>query len=121
MHDVGSAQWQTRPRGWHPNRWLAYAVDAARFFWVLLRSVGPQLRQVQIQWLAYAVDAATFFWVLRSVGSQLTQVQKSGSDQFGVIAGCLASLADHSVPSAVLWGGGGAGGSLLLFHTIVGR
>ena len=39
----------------------------------------------------------------------------------GVIAGCLAYLADPSVPSAVLWGGGAAGGSLLLFHTIIGR
>ncbi|GAA0811961.1 hypothetical protein [Spirilliplanes yamanashiensis] len=39
----------------------------------------------------------------------------------GVFAGCLAYLADHSVPAAVLWGGGAAGGSLLLFHTIIGR
>jgi len=39
----------------------------------------------------------------------------------GVIAGCLAYLAEHSAPSAVLWGGGAAGGALLLFHTIIGR
>ncbi|MEU5549036.1 hypothetical protein ABZ738_04635 [Micromonospora sp. NPDC047793] len=39
----------------------------------------------------------------------------------GVIASCLAYLADNSVPSAVLCGGGAAGGSLLLFHTIIGR
>jgi hypothetical protein len=39
----------------------------------------------------------------------------------GVIAGVLAYLVDRSVPSAVLWGGGAAGGALLLFHTVIGR
>jgi hypothetical protein len=39
----------------------------------------------------------------------------------GVIAGALAYLVDHSVPSAVLWGGGATGGALLLFHTLIGR
>lgn len=39
----------------------------------------------------------------------------------GVLAGGLSYLADHSVPSAVLWGGGAAGGALALFHTLIGR
>ena len=39
----------------------------------------------------------------------------------GVLAGGLAYLVDHSVPAAVLWGGGAAGGAVLLFHTVIGR
>jgi hypothetical protein len=39
----------------------------------------------------------------------------------GVLAGGLSYLTDHSVPHAVLWGGGAAGGALLLFHTVIGR
>jgi hypothetical protein len=39
----------------------------------------------------------------------------------GIAAGGLSYLAEHSLPSAVLWGGGAAGGALLLFHTIIGR
>jgi len=39
----------------------------------------------------------------------------------GVIAGVLSYLADHSVPSAVLWGGGAAGGAIVLFHQLVDR
>jgi hypothetical protein len=39
----------------------------------------------------------------------------------GVLAGVLSFLVDHSVPSAVLWGGGAAGGALMLFHSIIGR
>jgi hypothetical protein len=39
----------------------------------------------------------------------------------GVLAGGLSYLTDLSVPHAVLWGGGAAGGALLLFHTVIGR
>jgi len=39
----------------------------------------------------------------------------------GVLAGGLSYLTDHSVSGAALWGGGAAGGALLLFHTIIGR
>jgi hypothetical protein len=39
----------------------------------------------------------------------------------GVLAGTLSYLADHSVPSAVLWGGGASGGALLMFHTVIAR
>lgn len=39
----------------------------------------------------------------------------------GVLAGGLSYLADHSVPAAVLWGGGAAGSTIPLFHTIIGR
>jgi hypothetical protein len=39
----------------------------------------------------------------------------------GVLAGVLSFLAEHSVPAAVLWGGGAAGGALMLFHSIIGR
>lgn len=39
----------------------------------------------------------------------------------GVIAGGLAYLADRSVPTAVLAGGGAAGGALVLFHSIIDR
>lgn len=39
----------------------------------------------------------------------------------GVLAGALSYLADHSVPHAVLWGGGAAGGALALFHNMIGR
>jgi hypothetical protein len=39
----------------------------------------------------------------------------------GVLAGGLAYLAQGSVPAAVLVGGSAAGGSLLLFHTIIDR
>jgi hypothetical protein len=39
----------------------------------------------------------------------------------GLIAGGLAHLADHSLPEAVLVGGGAAGAALLLFHTLIDR
>jgi len=39
----------------------------------------------------------------------------------GFVAGGLAYLADHDIPTAVLVGGGAAGGALLLFHTLLGR
>lgn len=39
----------------------------------------------------------------------------------GVLAGGLSYLTDHSVPQAVLGGGGAASGALLLFHTVIGR
>ena len=35
----------------------------------------------------------------------------------GLVAGGLAYLADHDIPTAVLVGGAAAGGALLLFHT----
>ena len=38
----------------------------------------------------------------------------------GVVAGLLSYLADRSLASAVLWGGGAAGGSLMLFHQLIG-
>jgi len=37
----------------------------------------------------------------------------------GLMAGALSYLADGSLPSAVLMGGGATGGALLLFHKIV--
>mgnify|MGYP001124145742 CR=1 FL=1 len=39
----------------------------------------------------------------------------------GLIAGFLSYLADGSVPTAALIGGGAAGGALALFDRIVGR
>ena len=39
----------------------------------------------------------------------------------GVLAGILAYLSQPSVPAAVLWGGGAAGGALALFHSVIGR
>jgi len=39
----------------------------------------------------------------------------------GLIAGGLTYVGDHSLPGAVLVGGGAAGGALLLFHTIIDR
>ncbi|MFC7529768.1 hypothetical protein [Actinoplanes sp. GCM10030250] len=37
----------------------------------------------------------------------------------GILAGALSYLADRSVPSAALWGGGAAGAALMTFHTII--
>ncbi len=39
----------------------------------------------------------------------------------GLLAGLLAHLAGQPLPAACLVGGGAIGGSVLLFHTIVGR
>jgi len=39
----------------------------------------------------------------------------------GVLTGGLSYLADHSVPAAVLWGGGAAGSALALFDSVIGR
>jgi hypothetical protein len=39
----------------------------------------------------------------------------------GLLAGGLSYLTNHSVPSAMLLGGGAAGSALLLFHTIIGQ
>lgn len=39
----------------------------------------------------------------------------------GLVAGGLSYLSEPSLPSAVLVGGGAMGGSLVLFHKIVGQ
>lgn len=39
----------------------------------------------------------------------------------GVLAGGLSYLANHSVPTAVLYGGTTAGGALVLFNSVIGR
>ena len=39
----------------------------------------------------------------------------------GIFAGVLAYLSEHSLPGAVLWGGGAAGASIVMFHSIIGR
>ena len=39
----------------------------------------------------------------------------------GVLAGFLSYHVDESLPGAVLWGGGSAGASIVLFHSIIGR
>jgi hypothetical protein len=39
----------------------------------------------------------------------------------GLTGGLLSYLANQSMPSAVLVGGGAAGASLLLFHTLIGK
>ncbi len=37
----------------------------------------------------------------------------------GLLAGGMSFLVDHSVPSAVLVGGGAAATALLLFHSVI--
>ncbi|MEU8423483.1 hypothetical protein AB0C15_21670 [Micromonospora sp. NPDC048835] len=37
----------------------------------------------------------------------------------GGLAGALSYMVDHSVPTALLWGGGAAGSALLLFHSVI--
>lgn len=39
----------------------------------------------------------------------------------GMCAFGLAYLANHSLPTDLLVGGTGAGGALMLFHTVIGR
>ncbi len=39
----------------------------------------------------------------------------------GLLAGGLSYLMGHSLPSAVLSGGGAAGAGLMLFHSVIGR
>jgi hypothetical protein len=38
----------------------------------------------------------------------------------GILSGVLSYLAGDSLPAAVLWGGGAAGGAVVLLHRIVG-
>ncbi|GII59424.1 hypothetical protein Pth03_78130 [Planotetraspora thailandica] len=39
----------------------------------------------------------------------------------GLLAGVLAYLAGQPLPAALLVSGGAVGGSVLLFHTLIGR